>query len=77
MQRHSHWQNYVRGTSEAVGSGKSSRSFLDPNRDSINNPRFQLRSKKEAKEFLTHSVLGPRYSCDCSAGRQQGDELGR
>jgi len=35
--------------------------FLDPNRDSINNRRFQLRSRAEAKEFLTHPVLGPRY----------------
>ena len=35
--------------------------FLDSNRDSINNWRFQLRSRTEAKEFLTHSVLGPRY----------------
>ena len=34
---------------------------LDPNRDSINNGRFQLRSRTEAKEFLTHSDFGPRY----------------
>ena len=34
--------------------------FLDPNRDSINNRRFQLRSRTEAKEFL-HFLF---WACD-------------